>query len=216
MDCENCLHLTVVGLHDTGPWLLTAATAGLATHPHSKNRSALMYAVKGEPQPDQIGDNARQLIAYMPSPRTRRSRRTALGSGLTRGCVSARQLPRLLVPFLHHIFLPLRPNTAEYSVSHHFTSSLTVLRRNLSLLSLCESHIFSLFFSPPPPPPPPSVSCAHVRARAHTHTRTPACTREHTHIHTRHTHNTHTPATHTHTHKHATHTHTHTHTHAHT
>ena len=21
MDCENCRHLTVVGLHDTGPWL---------------------------------------------------------------------------------------------------------------------------------------------------------------------------------------------------
>ena len=31
MDCENCRHLTVVGLHDTGPWI-RGVKATVATH----------------------------------------------------------------------------------------------------------------------------------------------------------------------------------------
>ena len=32
LDCENCRHLTVVGLHDTGPWLLSRCWANVSYH----------------------------------------------------------------------------------------------------------------------------------------------------------------------------------------
>ena len=44
MDCENCRHLTVVGLHDTGPWLLLAFKALIKQPCIKANTLALQWA----------------------------------------------------------------------------------------------------------------------------------------------------------------------------
>ena len=70
MDCEDCRHLTVVGLHDTGPWLTSPSTDPLAPGAWKGGHWSTNFEVTGMTRPAG-GRNSSVGSAWARCPRCR-------------------------------------------------------------------------------------------------------------------------------------------------